>query len=320
MFFKKLRSINIINKIMTSAFYMGGDFSITAARIMINGRLKHKSYGNCTDIILGDKRIRISKKHKSYLPHIMKYFDFYFEAVIPIEINGYKLVDYSTPRFHEVQGYDLHPVIFPSLAEPIKTAQQYIDFAQLSEGATVLDLGAYSGLTSMLFAIKAGKSGKVISVESDNINIQLVKKNFSFFAKMTGINIELLEGAVWENNNGLIFFNEGNIGSAPLSIAGNERKGNVSRVESFTLNTIAKKYNLKKVDFIKCDIEGAEAVIFKDAAFFESYKPRIIIEPHVIKGVDSADICTEQLIKYGYTVKKVKQYGADEDLLECYPS
>ena len=42
------------------------------------------------------------------------------------------------------------PVFFNSLSEPIVTAKQYNDFANLSEESIAIDLGAYSGLTSIL--------------------------------------------------------------------------------------------------------------------------------------------------------------------------
>jgi FkbM family methyltransferase len=51
------------------------------------------------------------------------------------------------------------------------------------------------------------------------------------------------------------------MGSSAASIVGNNR-GLVSKVASFTLSSIANKFKLQRVDFIKCDVEGAEKVIF----------------------------------------------------------
>jgi len=116
--------------------------------------------------------VRISQKHKVYIYDILNSFDYYFSSVKPLEIDNLLLVDFSTPRFHEVWGYDLHPIMFSSFAEPTVTTQQYLGFARLKEGSVVLDLGAYSGLTSILFDQLVGKSGRVVSVDADQLNIK----------------------------------------------------------------------------------------------------------------------------------------------------
>jgi FkbM family methyltransferase len=262
--------------------------------------------------------VRISRKHYFYLQDIVNSFDYFFSAVIPLEINGLLLVDYSTPRFHEVVGYGLHPIMFSSFSEPIVTTQQYLNFAKLNHGSIVLDLGAYSGLTSIIFDQLVGNSGRVISVEADQLNIRCIKNNFYLYNKITGRKIELLEGAVWNNNDGITFSTEGNMGSSVVEYVG-EFRGEILKVKTFTLSTIAKKYNLQKVDFIKCDIEGAESVIFNDSDFFNVFKPRIIIEPHII-GRSTIDACIAQLAQYGYKCKEIKQHGVTLPLLECCPN
>jgi FkbM family methyltransferase len=263
--------------------------------------------------------IRISRKHNIYLKDIFNSFEYYFTAVYPIELNGISLVDYSTPRFHEINGYGLHPVIFPSLAEPLITTEQYLDFAKLEYGSIVLDLGAYSGFTSIIFDQVVGQDGRVIAVDADQINIKCIKKNFSLYEKIAGRKIELLEGAVWENTDGVMFSSEGNMGSSVSNIIG-EYRGESKLVPTFTLNAIAKKFNLPKVDFIKCDIEGAEAIIFMDTEFFEKYQPRIIIETHIIDNVSTLKACTDTLSKFGYKCKEILQYGVSLTLIECEPA
>ena len=74
-----------------------------------------------------------------------------------------------------------------------------------------------------------------------------------------------------------------------------------------------------KIDYIKCDIEGAERVIFEDSNFFENFKPRIIIECHVVDGIDTTKKCVEDLSKYGYKCRPIEQFGVSLPLIECYP-
>src|SRR3546814_6467149 len=69
------------------------------------------------------------------------------------------------------------------------------------------------------------------------------------------------------------------MGSSATEFVG-DRLGVSVKVPSYTLSTIAKRTGLSKVDFIKCDVEGAEAVIFEDSAFFDRYRPRIVAQVH----------------------------------------
>lgn len=274
--------------------------------------------GRYIDIKQRKKCIRLSINHINYFQDIIHSFKYYFHAVKPLEIDGIELVDYSTPRFHEVMGYDLHPIIFPSFAEPLSTTDQYIKFANLKKGDIVLDLGAYSGLTSIRFGQQVGKKGEVIAVDADYQNVQYLKKNLYYYFRMTGKKIQLLEGAVWEHNDGLMFSSEGNMGSSAVSFVGT-RNDHIVKVPSYTLSKIVQKFKLLKVDFIKCDIEGGESVIFKDKAFFEKFRPRIIIETHEINGQDTESQCRKYLSKCNYRFKKVVQKGVSLPLLECSP-
>jgi len=148
------------------------------------------------DINLGEKievtkdgrKIVISHRHVIYIRDIVTQFDYYYNSVKSVD----GVVDYSTPHEHAVEGFDLFPVLFPSFSEPIITARQYLDFANLQPGQTVIDLGAYSGLTSILFAQKIGKDGLVIAVEADEENYQCADTNINRYYLKKGIPIDLL--------------------------------------------------------------------------------------------------------------------------------
>ncbi|HSD16770.1 MAG TPA: FkbM family methyltransferase [Thermomonas sp.] len=272
------------------------------------------------DVVKGERTIRVSRKHTVYLQDVIRYFDYYFSAVKAVPEGSSRVVDYSTPRYHDVTGYDRYPVFFPSLAEPMQTTEQYLAFAALSEGMTVLDLGAYSGLTSIVFSELVGGSGTVVAVEPDAINQVAVEINLANYSRLTGRSVHFLRGAVWTDANGLDFSAEGNMGSSAESIVGGNRTKNLNRVDTLTLSGIVEKYSLGRVDFIKCDIEGAEAEIFKDAAFFAKFKPRLIVETHVMGGVDTEPACTEVLRGYGYRANVIEQYGVGLPLVEYTPS
>jgi FkbM family methyltransferase len=294
-----------------------------ALPMMLKGKAKRmgldiKVGSDFIDVVKDDDVVRVSSGHAVYLEDIINEFKFYFDAVVPFKELNKNVVDYSTPRYHDVVGFDAFPILFPSFSEPVLTAKQYVEFANLAEGATALDLGAYSGLTSIIFSEAVGKSGTVVAVDADQRNIECIKRNFLNYKKYFDKNIFLLEGAVWEHNNGLEFSCEGNMGSSAASIVGNKR-GSVTKVPSFTLSSIADKFNLKRVDFMKVDVEGAENVIFEDKAFFQKFMPRIIMETHLVGDKMTTEKCISDLKAYGYSCKQIIQEGSTAPLLECIP-
>lgn len=280
-------------------------------------KAKAKAGTDFIDFIKDTRIIRIALKHLVYRSDIIHSFEYYYSAVTPYVNFGFNIVDYSSPRWHEVKGFDLHPVLFPSLAEPVITTNQYLEFARLKPGLCVIDLGAYSGLTSIMFSELVADTGTVIAVDADPSNIECIKKNIDLYEKVKGNKIHLLEGAVWKDSAGLEFSSEGNMGASATEFVGS--RGNVINVPSYTLTDIAAIYNLQNVDFIKCDIEGTEAVIFDDINFFSKFTPRIIIETHNWNGKQTTETCIKSLSKFGYRFEKIRQYGVALPLLECYP-
>ena len=108
------------------------------------------------------------------------------------------------------------------------------------------------------------------------------------------------------------------MGSSATEIVGKFR-GDNNLIPSYTLSKLADLLELKRVDFIKCDVEGAEKVIFEDIDFLDKYNPRIIIEAHFVKGKETTDKCVADLTRCGYVCKRIKQFGVSLPLIECYP-
>lgn len=271
------------------------------------------------DFVVGTKTIRLHKRHDMYSGDIIVGFDYYFESVEPFLEGGQQIVDFSIPKFHTVKGFELIPVHFPSLAEPIETTSQYINFANLRPGDTVLDLGAYSGLTSILFKEIVGGEGRVVAVEADLENLTSLEKNLALYKKASGMDIEVIQQAIWNHSEGVSFSTEGNMGSSASSIAGLGR-GDINLVSSITLSGVAEKLKLKDVTFVKCDVEGAESLIFEDQDFFAQFSPRIIVETHTVDGDLTTEKVKRDLEKFGYSFNLVPQPGVPFPLLECVPT
>ena len=110
------------------------------------------------------------------------------------------------------------------------------------------------------------------------------------------------------------------MGSSATEIVGADRGHNLL-VPSFTLTSLAQRVGLTNIDFIKCDVEGAEACVFEDREFFARFRPRILIETHMVNGRGTADICTELLGQVGYTCRPMQTHiMAQLPMLECVPN
>jgi hypothetical protein len=133
------------------------------------------------------------------------------------------------------------------------------------------------------------------------------------------MDIEIVSEAIWNHSNGVSFSSEGNMGSSASNFIG-IRRGQVELIKSLTLSSVVEKLKLAEVSFVKCDIEGAESVIFEDSDFFKNFSPRIIVETHNVGGHLSTDKVREDLSKFGYAFNLVTQPGAPFPLLECVPT
>lgn len=264
-----------------------------------------------------NKEIIIADRHKIYFHEISTNFEHYFSAVRPKDIAGKQVVDYSCTAEHWVIGYDLHPVIFPSVAEPFSTTQEYLDFAELSPGQTVLDLGAYSGLSAMAFKQAVGAAGQVVAVEADIENYSIAQKNLQVYNTKTSNIIDLVHAAIWTHNDGVDFGSESAMGSFVAELNSKVNRGVKNLVPSLTLSKLCEEYNLDSIDFIKCDIEGAERYIFSDREFFKRFNPKIIVEMHSKKHQLPYTDCFTTLRLHGYDITESTQVGSDWPILKC---
>lgn len=260
--------------------------------------------------------IKIAVKDLHYIQEIIGNFDFLFASVSAssqrVGLNS--VVDFSKPNFHKLTGWNKFEIQFPSFPEAIQTTQQYIDLLELKPGQTLLDLGAYAGMSALQFCEVLGTTGRVISVEADSKNVESVKVNFENYYKFCGLSPELIEKAIWSENKLIKFSSEGNVGSSVAEITGRSRS--LIEVEAITLTTLIKLTNVQCVDAIKADIEGAEDQVFLDKSFFENHKPKIVFEA-ILKGSRKNRYLSaiKTLEGYGYNCEEHKQYGSAQALI-----
>jgi FkbM family methyltransferase len=272
------------------------------------------------DLEKDNKILRLGSSHTVYLRDMIDNFDHYMNSVVPVKEGLKQITDFSGPRHHRLVGFDEVAFLFPSLTEPYATTQEYLDFAGLQEGNIVLDIGAYSAVTSIIFAQLAGPTGHVYSFEPDESNYKCANSNVEMARKAMGItNITLQRKAIWSHNDGILFSNEGAMGSSAVAITGGGR-GEETLIPSTTLESFLNENGITKVDFVKIDIEGGETELLKRSAnTLRKLGARLIIEPHRVGGKLNTGECCKLLEAAGYSVHVRDKTPGSEALIEARP-
>jgi FkbM family methyltransferase len=161
---------------------------------------------------------------------------------------------------------------------------------ELKPGDVVVDCGAYIGVFTMYAAKIIGEQGKVIAFEPDPVNYERLSKNL----EMNNIhNVILLNKATWSSSGKMKFDSRG-LGVSTLFvdkskspiIRNAEEAKSVIEVPIVTLDEELGSLGVKKVDFIKMDIEGAEIETVKGARkTLGKYDVRLAIASnHIVDG------------------------------------
>jgi FkbM family methyltransferase len=130
-------------------------------------------------------------------------------------------------------------------------------------GDVVIDIGAFLGRYTLLASKAVKNSGLVIAVEPNPLALKVLIKNI----RVNGLhNIKVIRSACWSQNNILLSFD---IISSYLPYGTASLVKVLSRdrinVKTSTLDSLMSHLGLRKVDWIKIDVEGAEYEVLKGA-------------------------------------------------------
>ena len=134
----------------------------------------------------------------------------------------------------------------------------------------VIDGGANTGSQSIRFLSNFKYLRKLVCIEPDKSNYELLKKNIQYE------NTFLLNKALSNENDEKIYIkqtilNDANQFGKPTnrtemfitSKTINEGNKNINSVESISINQLIKKFNFPRIDFLKIDLNGFEEELFK---------------------------------------------------------
>jgi FkbM family methyltransferase len=261
------------------------------------------------------EEILLPKNGMSMVLEIGTYFNHYFQSVeASRQIEEHKVVDFSLGRMHEVRNFCLPSIYFPSISEPINTSNLYMDIVQIEDHFTIFDLGAYAGISSISFALRAQK---VVAVEPDPINFYALEKNVKAYEELGNPNISILQAAVSNCTGKALFASSGNMMSALYGLDSilNQEQAHKQFVNTVTLSDLVEIFQVSKVDFIKADIEGSEVLTFSDSVFFKNHNPTVLVEPIRRFGKNGSNSIIQLMNSYGYTFKWCEDSNSRESLL-----
>ena len=132
---------------------------------------------------------------------------------------------------------------------------------KVEPGDYVIDGGACFGDTALYFANEVGPKGKVFSFEFVPNNLQILNVNIELNPSLKK-RINVVEKPLWcDSTNNLFVIEDG-----PASQVFMEEPSKYDfKVQTICIDDYVKQNKIKKIDFIKFDIEGAELEGLKGA-------------------------------------------------------
>jgi FkbM family methyltransferase len=142
----------------------------------------------------------------------------------------------------------------------------------INKNDVVIDGGANQGIFSLSFRSAIKEGGLIIAVEPFKYAAEKLKKNFLLNNYK---NFIIYQRALSDKNKKNKIYYSNTITDASIV----NKKQNYRIIESITIDKIIKLNNLKKLNLIKLDIEGAEYLALKGAMnSLKKFKPIIYLE------------------------------------------
>ena len=138
----------------------------------------------------------------------------------------------------------------------------------------IIDAGAHIGTSAIFFAEKY-PNARIIAVEPEESNFDLLLKNTSSF-----MNIVAIKAAIWGVSDKRTIQNRftGNWGYT-VSDTHNKTESTGQEINCITIRSLMEKNNIESIDLLKMDIVGGEKNVFENSSDW----------------IDSVDIMTVEL-------------------------
>jgi len=147
------------------------------------------------------------------------------------------------------------------------------------KGDVVIDCGAYVGCFTIIASKLVGIEGKVIALEPDKVSYRKLLANI----ELNNLNnVVAINKGAFDKDAKQGFYERTSRGSSFIFESALPKK----EVDVIKLDTLQKKQNLRKIDFVKMDVEGSELYALRGAKqVLQNFKPNLAIATyHVVEG------------------------------------
>lgn len=149
-------------------------------------------------------------------------------------------------------------------------------FKLIRDGDSILDIGAHIGWYSINFA-KRFPNSKIYAFEPIENTFEYLMKNIQ---RNSLLNVKALNyGLSSKNEENDLYYFKGGSAIASMENLISHQKAKKVKCQFKALDNVIDELKIKSVDFIKCDIEGAELLMLQGAEkTINDFKPIILIE------------------------------------------
>lgn len=156
-----------------------------------------------------------------------------------------------------------------------------IYYALIQEDSSAIDVGAHKGLHTFRLAERIGENGQILSFEPMSDFARIIQTKAAKLYKEPN-NIKVFNLAVSDSEGEIPFYrNDKYLGQSTIVLGhGKEFDSTLQQtIPTVTLDAFIDFEKIGRLDFIKCDAEGADFKVLRGAeTLFELKKPLMIME------------------------------------------
>jgi FkbM family methyltransferase len=217
----------------------------------------------------------ISDEEKEEYIHSRDIFDNLLvdNSIIKLKSVTRKLKFYDLSKL----GYDIKLYGARALLDKLVTQKQYFyKDCKIKKDDFVIDAGGCWADTALIFSSMVGEKGKIFSFEFFEDNLNIFKKNISYNKELAK-RIILTEQPLYDKSNKILYLNHACADITTLT----EKKNKEQQYRTISIDDFIKEKNIKKLDFIKMDVEGSELKVLQGATTsLKKYKPKLAIDSY----------------------------------------
>ena len=194
----------------------------------------------------------------------------------------------------------------PSYGLPV-LLQRFEAHHKVGRGEIVMDAGAFEGMVTNALSQIVGPEGRVIAFEPDQSNLQRVQRNLHLNGDSP--NVQLLNEGLWNSEGQTQFCERGALGSSAFWEGPG---GHMTTIKTTTIDAVVSRLGLRRLDFVKMNIEGAEIKALEGASqTIQRFRPDFAIctdhalDGDIASGLGTREVVETKLREHGYVAETI---------------